>query len=109
MGIYKIPNTPIIKPDTLYFKREAILQSKDTNLYWYNEPTAIVPAYIGPIYKTDTIRNSRSFWVEQFETHSYPISRGGLTNPKFTAVPYHANFINNQMLLMSISQLNLIL
>ncbi|MBK9729097.1 MAG: CRTAC1 family protein [Saprospiraceae bacterium] len=98
VGIYKIPNTPIIKPDTLYFKREAILQSKDTNLYWYNEPTAIVPAYVGPIYKTDTIRNSRSFWVEQFETHSYPISRGGLTNPQYTAVPYHANFINNQML-----------
>ncbi|MBP9210019.1 MAG: CRTAC1 family protein [Saprospiraceae bacterium] len=88
---------PEVKPDTLRFRRPAVLTSQDDSTRWYNAPSDSTPIHTGRVFISDTIGESRSFWAENHQSFEYPSVRGGLLIPEYESSPYHASFLNNQM------------
>ncbi len=95
---FKAPAIPLIQPDTIYSFTRAELKGNQENIKWYESRDSIYPLYTGKDFITDTLFASRSFWAESFELHSYGDVHGGPVVPSYESTPYHANFINNQML-----------
>lgn len=92
------PEPPVVTTDTLYAFEPAVLKGSLDHIKWYESKDADSAVYIGKNFTTDTIRSSRSFWAEAFDLHSYNPVHGGPVIPVYESSPYHADFINNQML-----------
>lgn len=92
------PDPPGVQTDTIAISERAMLLGDRENINWFLQKEDLLPVYTGKNFNTDTLSTARSFWAETFELHKYPYIRGGPVEPVFESSPYHADFINNQML-----------
>jgi len=90
-------DVPDVKPDTLRFRRPAMLTSQDDSTSWYDAANDTIPIFTGKIFVSDTLGESRSFWAENQQSFPYPRVHGGPLLPEYVSAPYHASFLNNQM------------
>lgn len=93
-----IPEKPVIKPDTIIQGGKASLLGPDQNTYWYNDFNDINPLFVGENFITDSISSSRYFFAEWRQYHPYPSVHGGMSSPVYASNPYHASFLNSQMI-----------
>ncbi|MEI2695582.1 MAG: CRTAC1 family protein [Saprospiraceae bacterium] len=96
--VFDPPNPPQIKPDTAYKSGPRILNGGADSCFWYRNKDDLFPIASGPFFTTDSLLQSTSYWLEFFNRNSYPNIHGGLKTPSYSSGPYHAAFINNQML-----------
>lgn len=89
---------PTLSIDSLWFPRPAQWDSGNDSTQWFVSASSQLPIFIGSRFISDTLYKDTSFWVENIEYFSYPYVHGGLKVPEYQNAPYHAAFLNNQML-----------
>lgn len=87
-----------IKPDTTYKSGPRTLDGGSENCKWYRNKEDLSPTAYGRYFVTDSLLQTTSYWLEHYNVNRYPYVHGGLKTPSFSTGPYHAAFINNQML-----------
>lgn len=95
---FQLPEKPTIKPDTLIQAGIASLLGPDQNTFWYNNFNDTDPLFVGRNFITDSIWNTRYYFAEWRQYHPYPYVHGGMNSPVYASNPYHASFLNNQMI-----------
>lgn len=98
LQFFDAPLSPQIIPDTAYKSGPRILNGGFDSCLWYKNKDDLMPLASGPFFTTDSLLQSQSYWIEYFNRSGYPRVHGGLKTPSYSSGPYHADFINNQML-----------
>ncbi len=87
-------NAPILNDTILKLPAAVQLVSNINNTNWYDKENDLSPIYIGKVFQTPIINQSRVYWCESYDSTDYPIVIAGLDTPAFNFVAFHQHTIN---------------